>query len=280
MTVIGRGRVLSSLLACGSLSLCAGWSRAAFLSSRPSPSFIVTAVGSTPALRSRSPPLLLSGGEFATPSAGGKEPSAYGGVDGTALAKYSVGLAAQMSLLFGFLSSIDAALIRFPVGVPFAANVAFMYAFSLKSSLFSILPSSRVEGRKITDEDKGTQEYNKRNVPKWTPPGIAFVFGWPLLTFGLRAVTGAMVIRASGGRYATTAIMSLMLHFSVGNLWNTVCVSLCALTVHGFALCMYEYGPFADVDLVVLLSNLVANRAGATWSDAWESPCCSSTRCG
>jgi len=280
MTVIGRGRVLSSLLACGSLSLCAGWSRAAFLSSRPSPSFIVTAVGSTPALRSRSPPLLLSGGEFATPSAGGKEPSAYGGVDGTALAKYSMGLAAQMSLLFGFLSSIDAALIRFPVGVPFAANVAFMYAFSLKSSLFSILPSSRVEGRKITDEDKGTQEYNKRNVPKWTPPGIAFVFGWPLLTFGLRAVTGAMVVRASGGRYATAAIMSLMLHFSVGNLWNTVCVSLCALTVHGVALCMHEYGLFADVELLVLLSNVVANRAGATWSGVSGAPWCSSMRCG
>jgi len=225
--------------------------------------------------------LLLSGGEFATLSAGGKEPSAYGGVDGMALAKYSVGLAAQMSLLFGFLSAIDAALVRFPsVGMPFAANVAFMYAFSLKSSLFSILPSSKNEGRKITDEGKGTQEYNKRNIPKWTPPGIAFVFGWPLLTFGLRAVTGAMVVRASGGRYATAAIMSLMLHFSVGNLWNTVCVSLCALTVHGFAVCMYEYGLFADVELIVLLSNLVANRAGATWSDGWGALWCSSTRCG
>ena len=159
------------------------------------------------------------------PNGGGKESSAYDGMDWTALAKYSVGLAAQMSFLFGFLAAIDAVLVCFPsVEVPFAANVAFLYSFNLKSSLFSILPSSKIEGRKITDKDKGTQEYNQRNVPKWTPPGIAFVFGWPLLTFGLRAVTGAMVVQASGGRYATPAIMSLMLHLSVGNLWNTVCV--------------------------------------------------------
>jgi len=232
-------------------------------------------------LRSRSTPLLLSGGEFATPSAGGNEPRAYSGVDGTALAKYSVGLAAQMSLLFGFLAAIDAALVRFPsVGVPFAANVAFMYAFSLKSSLFSILPSSKNEGRKITDEDKGTQEYNKRNIPKWTPPGIAFVFGWPLLTFGLRAVTGAMVIRASGGRYATTAIMSLMLHFSVGNLWNTVSnverrlgcsvVLLYALwlTKAFAALQFYQVEPLAGKLLAVTLTWISA--AAALTTRTWQ----------
>ena len=171
--------------------------------------------------------MLLSGGSIAMPDDGGGKAStsAYGGLDWTALAKYSVGLAAQTSLLFGFLSAIDAVLARFPaVEVPFAANAAFLYAFNLRSSLFSILPSSKIEGRKITDKDKGTQEYNKRNVPKWTPPGIAFVFGWPLLTFGLRAFTGAMVVQASGGRYATPAIMSLMLHLSVGNLWNTAYV--------------------------------------------------------
>ena len=142
--------------------------------------------------------MLLSGGSIAMPDDGGGKAasSAYGGLDWTALAKYSVGLAAQTSLLFGFLSAIDAVLARFPsVEVPFAANAAFLYAFNLRSSLFSILPSSKIEGRKITDKDKGTQEYNKRNVPKWTPPGIAFVLGWPLLTFGLRAFTGAMVVK-------------------------------------------------------------------------------------
>ena len=94
------------------------------------------------------------------PDGRGKAPSAYDGVDGTALAKYSVGLAAQVSLLFGFLAAIDAVLVYFPsVQVPFAANVAFLYAFNLKSSLFSILPNSKNEGRKITDKDKETREY-------------------------------------------------------------------------------------------------------------------------
>lgn len=219
-------------------------------------------------MRPRSATLLLSGGEFAMPNGGGKQPSAYDGVDGTALAKYSVGLAAQMSLLYGFLAAIDAVLVCFPsVKVPFAANVAFLYAFNLKSSLLSILPSSKNEPRKITDKDKGTQEYNKRNVPKWTPPGIAFVLGWPLLTFGLRAITGAMVVQASGGRYATAAIMSLMLHFSFGNLWNTVYV-LCVL----FHVSWVYFCSCTGIELSVLMLNIFANPTGAMWSDVWGSP--------
>jgi tryptophan-rich sensory protein len=217
--------------------------------------------------------VLLSGGEFATASGGGEKPSAYGGVDVTALTKWSVGIAAQMSLLFGFLAAIDAALGCFPsVKVPFAANVAFLYAFNLRSSVFSILPSSKNEGRKIKDEDKGTQEYNKRNIPKWTPPGIAFVLGWPLLTFGLRAVTGAMVVQASGHRYATAAIMSLMLHFSVGNLWNTVYVFVCSR--------VSWFTSFTDIELIALMLNTFAISTVAMWSDVWGAPWCSSTPCG
>ena len=190
-----------------------------------------------------------------------------------ALRKYSMGLAAQMSLLFGFLTAIDAALGCFPsVRVPFAANVAFLYAFNVRSSVFSILPSPKTEGRKVTDEQKGTQEYNKRNIPKWTPPGIAFVLGWPLLTFGLRAITGAMVIQASGHRYATAAIMSLMLHFSVGNLWNTVYVFVCS-HVSWFAI-------FTDIELIVLMLNSFANSSVAMWSEDWGAPWCSFTPCG
>ena len=47
------------------------------------------------------------------------------------------------------------------------------------------------------------------------------MIGWPLLTFGLRAYTGAVIVQAAGG-YANAAIMSLMLHLSVGTLWTTV----------------------------------------------------------
>lgn len=152
---------------------------------------------------------------------GGESSFVYDKVDVAALGKYSVGLAGQVSLLFGFLAAVDKILARFSsVKVPFWANVIFLYAFNLKSSLFSLLPNSISEGRKLTDG--GNEEYNERSIPSWTPPGIAFVFGWPLLTFGLRAVTGAMVVQASAGRYATPAIISLMFHLSVANLWNTV----------------------------------------------------------
>ena len=104
--------------------------------------------------------------------------------------------------------------------------MAFPYAFNLRSSVFSILPSSKNEGRKIKDEDKGPKNTTSAIFQSGRHP-IAFVLGWPLLTFGPRAVTGAMVVRG-GHRYATAAIMSLMLHFSVGNLWNTVYVFVCS----------------------------------------------------
>jgi len=133
------------------------------------------------------------------------------------LYKYPVGLLGQTSLIYGFLTVIDKLLMRFSSSipkVPFVLNFFFLYLFNLKSSSFSILPNQRSDG----EEDR---DFIKANKPSWTPPGLAFVFGWPLLTFGLRAYTASMIIDAMGGRYATLPIMSLMLHLGVGCLWNT-----------------------------------------------------------
>lgn len=145
--------------------------------------------------------------------------SSYDKVDWTALIKYPVGVAVQMSLIFGFLTGVDKLVAHFSLKVPFAVNFLFLYAFSIKSSLFSILPSKKSGTKEQKQED---WEYNQRNKPSWTPPGIAFAIGWPLLTFGCRAFAGAMVVQAMGGIYATPAIMSLMFHFCIGTLWNTV----------------------------------------------------------
>jgi len=160
--------------------------------------------------------------------------STYEKLDTEALIKYPLGLAAQTALMFGFLTGIDKMLAYFSPPLmkplPFVVNFVFLYAFNLKSSFFSILPNKKSDGRKLNQEN---WEYNKRNIPSWTPPGIAFVFGWPLFTFGLRAFTGAMIVQSTGGRFASPAIMSLMLHFCMGNLWNTayvftnVCVCVC-----------------------------------------------------
>eukprot|EP00593_Proboscia_inermis_P000611 CAMPEP_0171299880 /NCGR_PEP_ID=MMETSP0816-20121228/8753_1 /TAXON_ID=420281 /ORGANISM="Proboscia inermis, Strain CCAP1064/1" /LENGTH=93 /DNA_ID=CAMNT_0011776051 /DNA_START=24 /DNA_END=301 /DNA_ORIENTATION=- len=79
---------------------------------------------------------------ISTQKGDGIEPSVYDGVDWIALVKYTVGIAAQLSFLFAFLTGIDQTLARFSLRIPFAANVIFFYAFNLKSSLFSILPTS------------------------------------------------------------------------------------------------------------------------------------------
>ena len=152
----------------------------------------------------------------------------YDSIDWTALlVKYPIGLAGQLLLLFGLFTGIDT-LLALPSSplttkVPFAINVVFLYGFNIKSSLFSLLPNSPREQRKLQRED-GQREKQQRKVASWTPPGLAFVLGWPVLTFGLRAITGAMIVAASGGRYATPALLSLMLHLAVGDLWNTVYV--------------------------------------------------------
>ena len=148
---------------------------------------------------------------------GGRKLSKYDNVDWSALVKYTFGLATQMSLMFGFLTGIDKVIERYALKVPFAIDFLFFYAFNLKSSLFSILPSRRSDGLKLSQEKWA---YNQRNRPRWTPPGFAFVLGWPLLTFGLRAYTSTMVVRSLGS-YANPAIMSMMLHFCIGTLWNT-----------------------------------------------------------
>jgi len=204
--------------------------------------------------------------------------SIYETIDWTALVKYSVGLAGQLSLLFGFLTGMDKILAHYSsLKVPFAANVVFLYLFNLKSSLFSILPNSMSERRKLKQEN---WEYNKRNIASWTPPGIAFVFGWPLLTFGLRAVTGAMIVEASGGRYAVPAIMSLMLHLAIGDLWNTVnnvedrlgfsVILICVLwiTKAFAALQFYKVDPLAGKLLTVTLTWITA--AVALLTRTWQ----------
>jgi len=203
----------------------------------------------------------------------------YDTIDWTALVKYPVGLAGQLFLLFGFFTGIDKILAHYSLlsRVPFAVNVVFLYLFNLKSSLFSTLPVSKSEGRKLKQEN---WEYNKRKVASWTPPGIAFVFGWPLLTFGLRAVTGAMIVKASGGRYGTRAIMSLMLHLSIGDLWNTVnnvedrlgasvvLIYVLWLTKAFAALQFYKVEPLAGKLLAVTLTWLTA--AVALLTRTWQ----------
>lgn len=144
-------------------------------------------------------------------------------IDWNAIVKYTVGLSGQWSLIAGFLKGIDWAQARFLpnlVGrVPFLVNFLFFYAFNIRSSFFSLLPNTKADTQGKKEKE---WEWKKRIQPSWTPPGIVFAIMWPLFTFGLRAATSAMVVKSTGGKYATLPILCLMLHFCVGNLWNTV----------------------------------------------------------
>jgi hypothetical protein len=139
-------------------------------------------------------------------------------VDLAAIGKYGLGLGIQLSLIFGFFSAADTALTKlFSVdisAIPVWVNAIVFYFLNLNTSFFSPLPSRR-------DTNQTGWEYQKRNRPFWTPPGWVFAVMWPLFVFGTRAVTAAIIVQ-SVGKYANAAIMALMLHLAVANLWNTM----------------------------------------------------------
>jgi tryptophan-rich sensory protein len=138
-------------------------------------------------------------------------------VDFEAIGKYAASLTVQMALIFGVLAGIDKLVARYSLTrIPFYANVLFFYLFNLNTSAFSLLPQLKEKATKQQD-----WEYQRRKRPSWTPPGYVFAIMWPLFVFGTRAVTAATVVSKTS-RYADPAIMALMLHLCVANLWNTV----------------------------------------------------------
>lgn len=141
-------------------------------------------------------------------------------VDFGAIGKYGLGLALQLSFIFGFFTGVDTLLTRYASvdisKIPLWVNFILFYVFNLRTSLFSPLPSQ-------SDTKLEEWQYQKRNRPSWTPPGWVFALMWPLFVFGTRAFTAAFMVKTLG-KYANSTIMALMLHLSFANLWNTMCV--------------------------------------------------------
>ena len=142
-------------------------------------------------------------------------------VDWTSITKYTIGLTVQMVLLYGFLSVLDYVVASTFLTIPFGVNFLLLYVFNLQTSVFSILKQTKGSERKKLSKEASVR-YDRKIVPTWTPPPIAFVLGWPILTFGLRAYTAAMIVEQCHGRYATVPILALMLHLCLGSVWNTV----------------------------------------------------------
>lgn len=138
-------------------------------------------------------------------------------LDSESILKYGASLVTQLSLIYGFFSLLDFGVDKTGVEIPFIANGILFFALSIKSRVFNPLANSRPN-----TDNLETDNAPQRIMPSWTPPGIVFPIMWVLIIGPLRAYTSAMVFDANGGSYADLSIMSLMLHLSIGDIWNTV----------------------------------------------------------
>ena len=139
------------------------------------------------------------------------------GIDFKAFGKYLLGLGVQMSLITAFMTGLDKITAMLSWKVPFGLNVVMFYFFALKSRVFNPLSNQRPQPK--TKEVDGEEVVRK--MPTWTPPGFIFPIVWLLLIGPLRAVTSSMIYKTTGS-YTNKAILSLMLHLSIGDIWNTI----------------------------------------------------------
>ena len=181
-------------------------------------------IASTPVENRSVPPRLWKEPESHTPTYGrldalhasSSEPTAVQKLDVDALAKYSTALATQMALFAGIFKATDYALTLAPFQVPFAVNCVLFWMVALRSRVLNPLNNSRPKTDNLETEGSA-----KRNMPTWTPPGFIFPIMWILIIGPIRAATTAMVYNVTGS-YANIAILSLMLHLSIGDCWNSV----------------------------------------------------------
>lgn len=166
----------------------------------------------------RSTPTILS----ATDAASSDEEDRV--LDTEAIAKYTGAIAAQMALIAGLFTGIDALVAATSVQIPFPAAFAFFFVFALKSRIFNPMSNQRPKPATKEIEDEGSAEAAAeppRNMPEWTPPGIFFPIMWVLIIGPLRAFSSALLV-TGGTSFASPAILALMLHLSIGDTWNTI----------------------------------------------------------
>lgn len=144
-------------------------------------------------------------------------------LDADAVIKYGAAVCVQMGLGAAFLAGLDALVTACEWKIPVAANVVLFYIVALKSRACNPLSNARPQPNTLesTPTIPAATVAHKRNMPRWTPPGLVFPIVWLLIIGPLRAATSAMVYQAVG-RYASLPILSLLLHLSVGDVWNTI----------------------------------------------------------
>jgi translocator protein len=149
-------------------------------------------------------------------------------LDVGAIVRYDAAFVIQMILFAGVFWGLDTlAQATHIQKVPFAFNVVFFYGCALKSRILNPLNNQRPDP--ATKEIKSTSTTTPpkddltppRTMPSWTPPGFVFPIVWLLIIGPIRAVSSALVYQTTG-RYFCTAIMTLIAHLSIGDIWNTI----------------------------------------------------------
>jgi benzodiazapine receptor len=139
-------------------------------------------------------------------------------LDTSALLKYGAAIAIQMTCFTALFRGLDKLKVIAGIpNVPFAVNCVLFYALALKSRIFNPLLNSRPS----VDTLESTSTGVKRNMPSWTPPGVVFPIVWLLIIGPIRAVASSLIVQTTG-TYANPTLLALMLHLSIGDVWNTI----------------------------------------------------------
>ena len=144
-------------------------------------------------------------------------------LDVDALVKYGSSIGIQMVIITALLAGLDALVSTIGIEVPFPAVFALFYFFSLKSRTFNPLNNQRPNLKKaVNGENSPSKGFRDRVMPSWTPPGVIFPIMWILVIGPLRSFSSALVYMAKGHHFCDPALLALLLHLSIGDVWNTI----------------------------------------------------------
>jgi len=133
-------------------------------------------------------------------------------IDFSSLSKYIFAAGVQVGLFSLSFFTLDKVLERANMSVlPSPITWLLFYAISLRSRVFNPLNNQRPDSPKLKN----------RIMPKWTPPGVVFPILWLILIPSLRATSSTIIVN-SLGRYLDVTILSLILHLTCGDIWNTI----------------------------------------------------------
>jgi translocator protein len=154
-------------------------------------------------------------------------------LDFGAIGRYILAFVIQMSILTLVLTGVDrtvSVLNGAGVRLPFIVNFIFFYCFALKSRFANPLSNERPKPstKEIDNDDAVVEAQAPRKMPEWTPPGVIFPIVWLLIIGPLRAVSSSLLVSklllldVGVPAYASTPILALMAHLSIGDIWNTI----------------------------------------------------------